>query len=165
MIEPIQILTDALRDELKQYGEMLALLDQQQVSVLERQTQDILQTVDAINVQSTAIQAARHAREQYQRNLARALGLADDAAFELMLPMLPAHYRPLLQALVEENNDLLRRIQQRARQNHLLLSRAVELMQRFMTGMFPAMGATTYNGDARLVEPAVAGRSVYEAVG
>lgn len=165
MIEAIHNLVEALREELKQYGEMLALLDQQQESVMQRQTQDVLLTVDAIHAQSTAIQAARHEREQFRRTLARQIGLPDEAAFSLILPLLPADYRPLLQALVDENNDLLQRVHHRARQNHLLLSRAVELMQRFMSGLFPAMGATTYNGDARLVGPALGTRTVLEAVG
>ena len=34
---------------------------------------------------------------------------------------------------MRENNELLVRVQQRARQNHLLLSRSVEMMQRFIT--------------------------------
>ena len=41
-----------------------------------------------------------------------------------------------VQALVEENNELLIRVQQRARQNHLLLSHAVELMQHLINSDF-----------------------------
>ena len=165
MNEAIDNLVEALREELKQYGEMLALLDQQQECVLQRQTQDLLQTVDSINTQGVAIQGARRVREQYQRSLARRLGRVEESTFTILAPLLPPHYRGLLQALVDENNDLLQRIQHRARQNHLLLSRVAELMQRFMNGLFPSLGTTTYNGEARLTTPGQAPRAVYEAVG
>ena len=50
--------------------------------------------------------------------------------FAAIIPLLPPDYRPLVQALVQENNELLARVHQRTRQNHLLLSHAVELMQQ-----------------------------------
>ncbi|MBI5385917.1 MAG: flagellar protein FlgN [Verrucomicrobia bacterium] len=165
MIELLNHLVDSLREELKQYGEMLALMDQQQEMVLQRHTQDLLQTVAIINAQSATIQGARHERQQRQRHLARTVGLADDATFQELLPRVLADYRPLLSALVEENNALLERIQHRARQNHLLLSRALDLMNRFLGELFPAAGATTYNGAGSLVGPALAPRPVLEVVG
>ena len=52
--------------------------------------------------------------------------------FAEIIPQLPEAYRPLIESLVDENNSLLQRVQQRARQNHLVLSRSVELMQDFL---------------------------------
>ena len=49
-----------------------------------------------------------------------------------------------MSALVEENNHLLARVRQRARQNHILLSRSVELMEQFINS-FCALGVPTYN--------------------
>ncbi len=90
------------------------------------------------------ITAARLEREQRQRVVARQVGLADDTPFTVLLPLLPGEYRPLVQALVQENNELLKRIQRRARQNHLLLSRIVELMQRLFDPFFPNSQPVTY---------------------
>ena len=56
-------LIDSLREELKEYGEMLVLLDQQQEMVMRRQTQDLLQCVQSINTQVENITAARRERE------------------------------------------------------------------------------------------------------
>ena len=70
-----------------------------------------------------------------------------------------------MKALVEENNELLERVQRRARQNHLLLSRAVDLMQRFLSSFFPVQGATTYGGGGHLVEPPLPRSAVLEMVG
>jgi len=164
MNELLQNLTEALREELKEYGEMLALLDQQQQMVTNRQTQDLLQSVAGINLQAEAIAAARLEREQRQREVARELKLPADAAFTEVLPRVPLPFQPLVQALVQENNQLLARIQYRARQNHLLLSRAVELMQRFLGSLFPG-NPTTYDNAGQLLASALPPRTVYDAIG
>ena len=57
---------------------------------------------------------------------------------------MPEAYRPLVSALVEENNQLLARVRQRARQNHILLSRSLELMEKFINS-FCACSVPTYN--------------------
>src|SRR5262252_2868609 len=116
MNELLQNLIEALREELKEYGEMLALLDQQQELVMHRRTQDLLQCVAAINSQADTIAVARHEREQRQRRIALQCNLPEDTTFANLVPCLPSGYRPLMQALVQENNELLIRVQQRARQ-------------------------------------------------
>lgn len=165
MNEILQNLIEALREELKQYGEMLALLENQQQFAMLRQTTDLLQSVGSINAQAETIRAARHEREQRQRHIAQQLGLAPDAPFAELLPLLPADYRPLMQALVQENNELLGRIQGRARQNHMLLSRVVELMQRFIGTLFPVANPATYDGGGNVLGASLPPRSIYDAVG
>ena len=164
MNELLQNLIEALREELKEYGEMLALLDQQQQMVTHRQTQDLLQCVGSINVQAEAIAAARREREQRQREVTRELKLAPDASFNEVIPKLPVNFQPLMKALVQENNQLLVRIQQRARQNHLMLTRIVELMQRFLGSLFPG-NPTTYDNAGQLLANALPQHSVYDAIG
>jgi len=158
-------LVDSLREELKEYGEMLALLDQQQEMVMRRQTQDLLQCVQSINTQMENITAARREREQRQRDMARMFGMAEGTSFAMLVPRLPGEYRPLVQALVNENNELLKRIQRRARQNHLLLSRIVELMQRLFDPFFPNTQPTTYNDIGIVAGITVPKHSLYEAIG
>lgn len=164
MNELLHNLIEALREELKEYGEMLALLDQQQQMVTHRQTQDLLQCVGSINAQAEAIAAARHEREQRQREVARQLKLEANAPFTEVMPKLPVPFQPLVKALVQENNQLLTRIQQRARQNHLMLTRIVELMQRFLGSLFPA-SPTTYDNAGQLLASTLPQRSVYDAIG
>ena len=121
MKELLSNLIEALREELKQYGEMLALLDQQQQLVMRRQVAELPENVNCVNAQAGVIAAARQEREQRQRHLARLLALPETSGFAVLIPLLPADYRPLVDALVHENNELLVRVQKRARQNHLLL--------------------------------------------
>lgn len=158
-------LIEALREELKQYGEMLARLDHQQHLVMRRQTDDLPRTVADINAQAEVIAAARGERERLQAEVTRRLNLPETAGFADIVPLLPADYRPLVEALVQENNELLVRVQQRARQNHLLLSHAVELMQRLINAIFPTASPTTYNDAGRLPGTGLPQHSLYEAVG
>ncbi len=157
-------LIEALREELKQYGEMLAMLEQQQQCVVQRQTQDLLQNVAHVDAQANVIAAVRHERDQHRRNVARMLNLDENAAFAVIIPRLPADYRPLVQALVQENNALLARIQQRARQNHLLLSHAVELLRQLMSAIFPGGAPQTYDSAGRLPANNLPHHSIYEQV-
>jgi flagellar biosynthesis/type III secretory pathway chaperone len=157
-------LIEALREELKQYGEMLAMLEQQQQSVVQRQTDNLLRNVAEVNAQANIIAAVRHEREQRRCQVARQLGLEENATFAAMIPQLPPDYRPLLQALVQENNALLVRIQQRARQNHLLLSHAVELMQKLINSIFPGGSPKTYDNTGRLPMNNLPAHSIYERV-
>ena len=120
MKELIQNLIEALREELKQYGEMLALLDhQQKLAAVHRQSPELLDSIGAVNAQAEAIRVARQEREQRRRHLARTLALGETSGFGELTPRLPRDYQPLVQALVQENNELLIRVQQRALQNHL----------------------------------------------
>jgi hypothetical protein len=165
MLDSIQHLIDALREELKQYGEMLALLDQQQEAVVLHAADDVLDTVATISSQKEVIQSTREQREECQHELARLLDQPDDTALSRLILRLPEAYRPLVQALLEENNALLVRVQQRARQNHILLTRSMELMQGFVNSFLPACHTPTYNGSGGVSTPPASASPLYEAVG
>jgi hypothetical protein len=158
-------LIESLREELKQYGELLAQLDFQQQLVIQRKPQELMHAVAGINFQADTVQAVRREREQHQRHVAQHLQLGEAAPFVEILPLLPSHYGGLVNALVQENNELLVRVQQRARQNQLLLSHAVELMQRFINALLPTPPVLTYNDAGRLPGNNYAPTSLYEAVG
>lgn len=165
MIESIKILVKALREELEQYGEMLALLDRQREQVTSRAADEIFQSIGLIKAQSIAIQSARSYRERCLADVAQSCDQAADTTFTELMPLLPSDYRPLLKALVEENNELLLRVRQRARQNHLLLSRSLELMGSLINTFFPARETRTYNDHGSMSVRMTASRPMYEAVG
>lgn len=164
MNEFLQNFIESLREELKHYGELLALLDVQQTQVVRRLADELLVTVSAVNAQGAAIQVARREREQRQREFARSLGLSDDARISDLMVAMPEACRPLVSALVDENNQLLGRVRQRARQNHVLLSRSVELMQQFINS-FCSVAVPTYNESGAVMASAAPSRPIYEAVG
>ncbi len=156
---------DLLRNELHHYGEILVLLDQQQEFVISQAADDVIRSVTGINQQMTVIQQARREREACQAQVARTLREPEDSAFATLIPRLPEAVRSAVAALVRENNDLLIRVQQRARQNHLLLSRSLEMMQQFIHALLPAPPPTTYNGTGQLQSPEAPALPVFQAVG
>jgi hypothetical protein len=164
MNELLHNFVESLREELRQYGELLALLDVQQEQVVRRLADELSETVSAINSQGEVIQAARRERDQRRRELARDLLLPDETLIIKLISSLPESYRPLVSALVGENNQLLARVQQRARQNHILLSRSLELMGQFINS-FCAIGVPTYNEAGTMTPALSSGRALYEAVG
>ena len=123
---------EALRNELQQYGEMLALLEAQQDVFSRRESPSVLRSISAVEAQSAAIDLARRQRDASQRQLASALGRPDADTFPQLLSSVPDEYRPLIHALVQEISELLRRVRERAEQNQTQLRRSLELMERFI---------------------------------
>ena len=108
-----------LREELQHYGELLALLDQQQEQIIQRASDDVINTSAAIDAQLVITQTSRAARDASYAKLCEAAGLPGDAAFKAVSKHLPEARRAQIEALIQENNALLLRVQARARQNHV----------------------------------------------
>jgi flagellar biosynthesis/type III secretory pathway chaperone len=161
----LDVLVHALREELQHYGELLARLDEEQECVLRRAPDDLLSAVVAIQEQSDAVQRARSYREDCRKQLVTELGLPLNSNFSQLVQILPRDYRPLISALMDENNALLRRVQQRARQNHLLLARSLELMQSFLGTMFQVGHGSTYDQTGGSNRLNTTSHALYEAVG
>ncbi len=162
MIESIKELIEALRDELKNYGGMLALLDRQQEYLMTRAANEVSQSISLVQGQGLAIQEARKRREECRHAVAGAAGEAETTSFKDLIPLLPADYQPLLKALVDENNELLFRVRRRARQNHLMLKRSVELMQQLLNSLCPRGQTSHCNGRGRLPALSRATRQLQE---
>jgi flagellar biosynthesis/type III secretory pathway chaperone len=165
MIQSIKLLIDALRDELKNYGEMLVLLDRQQEYLLARDASEVFQSISLIKAQGAALLQSRAHREEGRRAMALNLRQAPETNFADLIPLLPADYQPLLKALVDENNELLLRVRRRARQNHLMLRRSVELMQELLNTLMPSRQGSVYDDTGNRPVSATSPRRLYEAVG
>ncbi len=164
MIVTLQNLIEALRNELQQYGEMLALLDHQQELVELQGGDDLVHSISAIDTQSAAIQAARSNRQVAQWDLAENLGQPRGSAFAHLVPLMPDHYRPLVKALIQENNELLLRVRERAQENHLLLRRSLEKMQQFITTLAPQDHSVPGRRDEDSLSAIEPGPCLYEAI-
>jgi flagellar biosynthesis/type III secretory pathway chaperone len=165
MTENIANLVSALRQELEQYGEMLVLLERQQQQIGARCADEVYQSIGPVKRQGLAIQKARTHREECRAQLAQTLQRARDSSFAELIALLPEDCRPLLCSLVRENNGLLARVRQRARQNHLRLSRSIELMQSLINSLFPSRISRIYNGRGTMKLRHLTPRSSYEAIG
>jgi hypothetical protein len=142
---------------------MLALLDQQHQAVLCQGGDEVLHSISAINTQSSMIQKARNIRREATGSLSRSMGQPEKITFTQLIPLLPDHVRPLVTALVQENNALLRDVRARAERNHNLLQRSVDLMKVFIDNIEHSDTTliTADNPPAALVPPH---SDLYEAI-
>ena len=166
MTEELNNLITALRDELTQYGEVLALMQEQQQFIINRSANELLLNLNEVNEQMEKVAAARNHRDACRQALFTTLGATEETTFRQMTGMLPTEVQPLLKALVEEINQLLERIQKWLRQNHMLLSRSLDLMKQIMKGMFPSSSATagTYGRGGQVSPVTPPPSTLYEGI-
>jgi len=147
---PFVPLVDLLRAELSGYGGLLALFDQQQNQLWSREVQAVADT--SLAIQELAIETARHRRERetWVTCFAAAHAQAADTSLRRLLPFFPEDQRALLTALIDEINHLLHRVRRRARQNHSILVRAVELHRDVLAHLHPAARPRTYAPTGRV---------------
>ena len=160
-----ELFIEALREELQEYGELLALLEKQQELIVQRAAADIASSVDLVNAQVELIKEVRSRRGDRQRALAEHLQLSAQATLTELTQQVAAKYQPLVRALVEENNRLLRKVQHRTQQNHILLSHSLELLQRLINSLMRETAGAVYTMDKRVAKLPLAGKSLYEAFG
>lgn len=160
-----QQLLDALRRELHEYGAMLALLNQQQDAVVNRAADDVLRSVSAISELTSSMEQARQSREACRCELTRLLVRPQDAKISELAAVLPSKFRSGVTALVSENNQLLVRVRQRARQNHLLLRRSLELMERVLGAVLPGSQPGVYNTKGKMPRAQAPLPPLYDAIG
>jgi flagellar biosynthesis/type III secretory pathway chaperone len=166
MNEALNNLIAALREEMTQYGELLALMQEQQELIINRSANELLINLHDVNQQVEKIATHREHRETARRALVQSVGGTEDTTFKQMTALLPEEYQPLLNALVEEINQLLQRIQQWVRQNHLLLKRSLDLMSKIMHTIFPTSSAAaqTYGRSGTVSPVAPPPSTLYEGL-
>ena len=166
MNEELNNLITALRDELTQYGEVLALMQEQQQFIINRAANELLLNLNEVNEQMEKVSVARNHREARRRALVATLNATEETTFYQMTEMLPSEVQPLLKALVEEINQLLQHIQKWLRQNHMLLSRSLDLMKQIMKGMFPSSSSTagTYGRGGQVSPVTPPPSTLYEGI-
>jgi len=144
---------EALREEMQQYGEILARLDQEEEAIGGFGPKAILGSIAAVNAQTQVIEESRQRRIEVQRAVARELHQAEEAPLLELLPLLPTPFSLLIAALVEENNALLERIRERADDNHLKLEQSTQLMKRVVIKFVNPGDQSTDQPDVSITPP------------
>jgi flagellar biosynthesis/type III secretory pathway chaperone len=147
-------LVDLLRAELAGYGGLLALFDEQQSLLWQRDVQAVADT--SLAIEQVAAETSRHRaeREAWVARFASAHGQPDTASLRALLPFFPEDQRPLISALIDAINHLLHRVRRRASQNHSILARAVEFHREALSTLHPAARPRTYAPTGRVGAPA-----------
>jgi hypothetical protein len=141
-----EFITECLRNELQEYGALLALFEEQQANLLRRDADQVAALAVSIEEQARATHSCRERREQCVLAFALKQGCAPETSLRQMLPHFPVEVQPLLHALIDEINHLIHRIRRDARQNQMLLSRAVEAHDEALRTLMPdTFKARTYS--------------------
>jgi hypothetical protein len=135
VVPRIEGLIEGLRQELFQYGEVLALLDQQQQSLTNYANQEVWGCMLRLQREMTGLEKVWSQRQEAWLELARALGGPEDMAVSALLARLPEKYRLPVEALLEENTDLLGRVRHCTRHNLILLGHVVQSLQQFQAAL------------------------------
>ncbi len=149
MTDYLDTLIDSLREELTQYGELMALLEGQQQQILNRRADEVQETAAQIQNQTHHLEELKAHREKARRALYEELRLPADASLGQSFDRLPVEYRPLLQALVDDNRLSITRIRKLARQNHLLLNRSLSTVQQLVNSLYDDGKPSLYGEDGR----------------
>lgn len=159
-------LVEILRNELQEYGGLFNLLGQQQDRIIERKPDAVLLLNDEIEIQTRTVGDLRGRRETYVDDLLARVGEAVPGTLRRLIPHLPEFVQPLIEALMTDINHMVRRNRHKARQNHLLLSRAVQLTEETLRVLQPENFTRTYGRTGRASLPArAAAVSRYNALG
>ena len=150
MTESLDNFIVALREELTQYGELLALLESQQQEILARNVDEVHENAAQIHYQTEHLDRLKLKRETERQHLYTELELPDDASLKNSIALLPAEYQPLVRALIEDNHHSITRIRKLARQNHLLLNRSLTTVRQLVNSLSGSTRPSTYGGDGQL---------------
>ena len=140
-----EILVEHLRAELEAYGGLLQLFTEQQDNLLRGDPDAVLSYAREIDAQVRVTAELRERREQSVRFFAETHARPPDSTLRALLPLFVEDVRPLLSALIDEINHLIRRVRHGARRNHQLLSRALEVHQETLRLLRPAAFTKTYS--------------------
>jgi len=159
-------LVDILRSELQEYGGMYNLLAAQQERIIERKPDAVLEINGDIEAQTRLVADLRKRREKLVREFAERAGVDRTDSLRAILPCFSEVVRPLLEALMRDINHMVRRNRRKARQNHLLLSRAMEVTEQTLRVLQPEKFTRTYGSNGKVAFPGQAApTSRYHAIG
>lgn len=159
-------LVETLRSELQEYGGLFNLLSRQQDGIIAREPDAVLSLNDEIEGQTQSVARLRRQREAMVTTLAGRAGEESPGTLRKIVPHFSDNVRPLLEALMTDINHMVRRNRQKARQNHLLLSRSIELTEKTLRVLQPENFTRTYKRTGKMKLPERrAPATRYQAVG
>lgn len=138
-------LVEALRSELQEYGGLRNILDDQQKAIFARDAQQVSQLNETLEVQMAATAQLRQSREEIQAELVAFHELPKGTSVADLSKVFPENGRPLLTALADQINDMIKVLRRRSRQNQMLLARTCETMEQTLRFMRPEAFTKTYS--------------------
>jgi flagellar biosynthesis/type III secretory pathway chaperone len=144
-----ETLVESLRMELQEYGGLCVLLDKQQRAILDRDMPAYMELAEEIETQAAATSGLRAEREQNVREYAERIGMDPESELSVLIPRTPQDVQPLLKALVDEVRNLIAKSNRRAKQNHMLLARALQYTYELLQQVSPQSQVKTYGSQGK----------------
>ncbi|MFA5256944.1 MAG: flagellar protein FlgN [Opitutales bacterium] len=138
-------LADALRDELAEYGGLLALLDEQRDAIMTRRIDSLLELTQRVHEQTAHAVRFKNIRDEVCARLAQVSGCGVDATVRDLLGYMPAGARGMFEALVSDGIDVATKAKARTQRNAALITRAGDLNEKLMRAVSPGSTIKTYN--------------------
>lgn len=137
-------LAEALREELKEYGWLLSLLDKQQRGILDQDYDGFPDMTHTIEEQIQVAFRQRRVREDRLAQVQELAGVPAGLRMKEFCDLLPSGARELFHELLRELQHTITRLQKRSRQNKLLLARAQEMAVEIVSLLRPTEVTRTY---------------------
>lgn len=147
MIAALEHVVEALRHELQQYGELLAVLDAQHGSLQCHEPWRALTTSAVLDTQCVAVESARRQREETLRKFAWAAGRPEASTFQALHDLVPPQYQALLEALIADVNHAIGEAYGRASANHAILRRALAHTEQLLATISPLVDSALLAGE------------------
>ena len=138
-------LVGLLREEVQEYGGLYNLLERQQNEIFNRDPDLVMETNSDVESQMEQMDILRRKRESTVREMAIRCQCNQEQTLKDLLPNFPEFVRPLIEALIDEVNAMVKRTRQKARQNYLLLSRTMEITHEALRRSEPSNYSKTYS--------------------
>lgn len=138
-------LADVLRDEVAEFGGLLALLDEQRDAILGRDLDRLMGVNERVQEQTVCAERCRAIRDEVCVRLARGVGCNPDVTVRELSSYLPVEARALFDALIGETVHVVGSVKRKVERNAHLLSRAEDLNAKLLLAMRPASTSRTYN--------------------
>jgi hypothetical protein len=145
-------LADALRDELAEYGGLLATLDRQRDAISGRNVELLVEISEEIHEQTVSARRFTNIREEVCARLAKGTGCTEETTERDLVRHMPASARAMFESLIEESATVVKNAKKKAERNTVLLSHSNELNEKLLLALRPGTTSKTYNkrGGVRL---------------
>lgn len=141
---------NCLRSEVEAYGALLAQIERQQRGLFRPDPSTIVDMAETVEAAVRHTDEIRTRRERFQTELARQVGMEDFTTLRHLLPHFPEVFVPMLESFSREINRLIHTVRRRSRQNHSLLSRALQIHRDAMDAMRPGENVPTYGESGKI---------------
>ena len=160
-----QIVAEALRKEIAEYGGLLNLFEEQQRYIFLRDAESVLRLSSEIESHVMHLHEFRRNREAVVAAFAVEHRQPPTSTLRSLLPHFEVDVRPLIEALISEINVLIHRVRRVSRHNQSLLSRSVEAQQQLLRVLRPDSFTQTYSPSGRMSLGAVRPEPAFKVAG